>query len=446
MTQVHSSVVPSRGLAVDPHLREPAAGDLPDRAAARQALEGQRPGTLRVDLRQLLELAQLLRDPRLLGAAADDVEAHHRARRRLPDRVVQDHLRADAELAEVDDHVHALGRLHRDRAPHHRRRQQAAVGADLDHLAPVAQLELERPRVGGVEEAEAVQAPLDLHPRRDRAVDQDRVAAEAAVEVGPVAEGAVDVERAVRDHQRDVVVALGQVELLVVRVVEDVERGQAGEQRLRRLAVRVVVVPERRRVLDVRVLVQPLLAVRDRVVRMAVELRLGHAPVQVHVQRAPGIVDLADLDRLPALGADRRPREQPVVAEHRGLEVGQDLGLARLHREGVLLRALGAGADRPRERRDRQVALERLERARSRLARERGRLLAVLARHRVEVKRAHEGDAPEATRECSAAGDPVTFPIHHARPLPLRLIVRVAVVVPIGPASSSVAVALTDPG
>ena len=63
----------------------------------------------------------------------------------------------------------------------------------------------------------------------------------------------------------------------------------------------------------------------------------------------------------------------------------------------------------------------------------------------VEVERADEGDAAEPARERSAARDAVTFPVHHVRPLPLRLIVRVAVVWPIGPASCSVAVAGTDP-
>src|SRR6185503_19106807 len=86
--------------AIDPVLVEGAAADLPLRVP--ETLERQRPRSRRVDRRQLLLLGQDARHARLLGTAAYDVEAHDRARRRLALGVVEDHLRAGAELAEVD--------------------------------------------------------------------------------------------------------------------------------------------------------------------------------------------------------------------------------------------------------------------------------------------------------------------------------------------------------
>ena len=72
---------------------------------------------------------------------------------------------------------------------------------------PAAQREPVAARVGRVEDPEAVLAPFDPHARRDGAVDEDRVAVEAEVDVLGVAERAVAVERVVLDDERDVVLA-----------------------------------------------------------------------------------------------------------------------------------------------------------------------------------------------------------------------------------------------
>ena len=222
-------------------------------------------------------------------------------------------------------------------------RQQPAVGADLDHLAAVAELERVGAGVGRVEEAQPVQPPLDLHPRRDRAVDEDRVAAEAAVEVEPVAERPVGVERAVLDHQRDVVVALRQVERLVVLVVEDVERRQPREQRLsrsRRARGRGTrASPSGRRWGTCR-------AARSRSGSRRADGRRTAAavtpPCRCTLRSRPLWLIWRTSHRAAARGPDRRPREEPVVAEDRRLEPGQDVRRPGLHRDHVLLELLRA--------------------------------------------------------------------------------------------------------
>ena len=140
-----------------------------------------------------------------------------------------------------------------------------------------------RARVGRVQEAQPVDPAVDAHARRHRAVDEDRVAAEAEVDVLGVAERAVAVERVVGDHERDVVLALGQLELLLAVVAEQVGADEAVVERPRGPAVRVVVVPEGRRVLVVRVRVVERAAGRDDVHRVAVVLRRDVAAVQVDV-------------------------------------------------------------------------------------------------------------------------------------------------------------------
>ena len=125
-------------------------------------------------------------------------------------------------------------------------------------------------------------------------------------------------------------------------VLDDVEPGEAVEHRPGRQAVRVVVVPERRRVLDVRVRVVERRARRDQVHRVAVGPGRRDPAVQVHVLREGQRVGLAH-DRGAALAdADRRPGVDPVVAVDRRQGAGDDLRAALLDRDRVVV--LGRGA------------------------------------------------------------------------------------------------------
>ena len=172
---------------------------------------------------------------------------------RLAQQVLQDDLRARPEArgsrpAARSARPGAAAPSARDRAL-----EQAAVARDLDDRAALPEPQLVGARVGRVEEAQPVDPALDAHPRRDGAVDEDRVAAEAEVDVLRVAERAVLVERVVGDHERHVVLAARQLELLLALVAEQVGAEQPVVERLRRAPVGVVVVPEERRVLVVRV-------------------------------------------------------------------------------------------------------------------------------------------------------------------------------------------------
>ena len=217
-------------------------------------------------------------------------------------------------------------------------RQQAAVAGDLEHRAPLAEAQRVGAGVGAVEEAQPVAAALDGHARRDGAVDEERVAAEAEVDVLLVAERAVLVERVIGDHDRHVELALGQVELGLQLVLEHVHGDEPVVHGLRRAPVRVIVVPERGGVLIVGVVVVERAAGRDDVHRMAVVGGRHVAAVQVHVGLERQRVLLAH-DGLAALaGADRRAGVDAFVAVDRRLEAGQDLRHALADRHLVMVR------------------------------------------------------------------------------------------------------------
>ena len=340
---------------------EAAVGDLP--LHARGGHQREVPAAAGVGLGQLLQRAHApARHPRVLAAAAlDDVEAHDLLGRRLAGGVLEHDLRARPEGAEVDQDLDPLRGVQREPRARDGPLEQAAVGGDLQHLAPVAELEVVRARVGRVEEPQAVDPALDGHPRRDRAVDQQRVTAEAEVDVLGVAERAVLVEGVVGEHDRHVVLVARELELLLALVAEQVGGDQPVVQRARRAAVRVVVVPEERRVLVVRVHVVEALARLDDVHRMPVMGSRDVAAVQVHVGVEREVVLLAH-DRGAALArADRRAGVDALVAVDRRLEAGQDLGRALLDVDLVDVRPV-LGGDGGELRHDRQVALERLER------------------------------------------------------------------------------------
>ena len=274
-------------------------------------LQREVPAAARVGRRQLLQRAHAARSgsapPR--AAAADDVEAHDRLRvRRLAEVFCRTSSEPGLKLRKSTSSSIALGRMQRHGRALDRALEQAAVARDLHHLAAVAEPQLVGARVGGVEEPQPVDPALDRHPRRDRAVDEDRVAAEAEVDVLRVAERAVLVERVVGDDERHVVLALraGRARARARRRAGRCRRGRSRASapcgRARGRGTRGTPRPGRSGTSS------RTSARRDDVHRVPV-VRGGHVAavqVDVGVERQP--VVLAH-DRRPALaGADRRAR------------------------------------------------------------------------------------------------------------------------------------------
>ena len=203
----------------------------------------------------------------------------------------------------------------------------------------------------------------DAHARRDRPVDQQRVPAEPEVDVLLVAERPVLVERVVGEHDRHVVLVARQLEPLLTLVAEQVRGDETVVERPRRAAVRVVVVPEERRVLVVGIRVVERPARRDHVHRVAVEARRDVPAVEVDVRVEREVVALADDRRAALARPDRRPGVDALVAVDRRLEPGQDLGEPFADVDVVDVHA-GLADHGTQLGHDRQIDLERLERRR----------------------------------------------------------------------------------
>jgi hypothetical protein len=158
------------------------------------------------------------------------------------------------------------------------------------------------PRVRGVQDAEAILAWLDLQERPHLAVDQHRVAEElgnphgwharirvAAIVLHRIEQRAVRVEEPVLDHQRDLERAVGKIEVVLDAVTEQIDARQPGEVVQPGRAQRVVVVPELRRGLIIRIVVGPPLEegpgpreiVREPRLGIAVALRQNFMSMQV---------------------------------------------------------------------------------------------------------------------------------------------------------------------
>ena len=211
---------------------------------------------------------------------------------------------APGHVREVDDHVGAFGQAHQQPIAAlgdvDGRRKEAALVADLPDLDPgdTGEVEDQEARLTAVEEAEAVSPPLHIEVRPGVAVDHDHVAEELRVPDGrdvgardvrtgvPVEEEArvrieqraVRVEGAVLDGDGNLVVGLGRREgvvrlgsrtrkrrpgvvtqvphcaVAVGTTADDVEAGRAGVDVHPRHAQRVVVVPDRRGAIVVRIL------------------------------------------------------------------------------------------------------------------------------------------------------------------------------------------------
>lgn len=161
-----------------------------------------------------------------------------------------------------------------------------------------------------------------------------------------VGELRVLIERPVADDQRDVALARGQAEPVLLVAAQQEHPGQPGVDVGTGEVHRVVVVPERRGGLLQRVGVGPrpggdaagdrarpgvaVVLVRGagrqhRVGRVAVVLGWGAAAVQVQHGRDVELVAQRDLGRLPRPGPDRGAGERAVVGHQPGAAPGQHL-------------------------------------------------------------------------------------------------------------------------
>ncbi len=323
----------------------------------------------------------------------------------------------------------------------HRGRQQPLVGADLDEredLAAVGDgLEFVVPRVGGVEDPEAVQSGVDLVGGPGRAVDEDHVA-EDAREVGLLDAGLtgqrrvergvgqlpVGVEGAVGDHQRHLVVAARQAEGVLDVVAHEVHPRQAPPDRRRGEVHPVVVVPQHRRALVER---ESVLALHVRHHRAVVghavadvsavfgpfpgEHQVGRVPVgggrgppavEVHHRRHRQLVAVQHGRLDPAPRLDRGPGERAFVRPQASRESRQDLRLDLALRDLVPV-PLGRRLDGREHRRDRQRHRERLGQrhlaaqfgpGRGRAARPAGRQRQAADRHGAEPRADPEHPPP----------------------------------------------------
>src|SRR5829696_565175 len=206
--------------------------------------------------------------------------------------VVAEHQIFPFEAGKVDDHVGPLGWQDQDPSPLHRRIEHAPLGADVVEGRSARDVQVVEARVGAVQEPEAVLAGLHLQDREWRPVHYRRVAEELRLPLRAWVEKlTVGGEGAVLDHDRNFVVTPGDADQIrlaprVVQVADQVEGSQA------RVYVQpgdrqgVIVVPERRRRLHVRIrnrlgLTPPVLLAELRLVRVAIIGARYEAAVQV---------------------------------------------------------------------------------------------------------------------------------------------------------------------
>jgi len=161
-----------------------------------------------------------------------------------------------AKLAEVHDHVGALGRREHDLIDRNRDIEQPAFGADLPERR-TADVETENARVAAVEDAQPVHPWLDIEIGPDLAVDEHDIAEVLADPrraddvAARIKKGAVGVELPVLDDQWDLVRSARNADGIrlgagVELIADDVGRGEAGEDVEARRAEGVIVEPEQR--------------------------------------------------------------------------------------------------------------------------------------------------------------------------------------------------------
>jgi hypothetical protein len=268
-------------------------------------------------------------------------------------------------VGEVDEKVGALGGGEDEGFDVGGGGEQALVGADLHQWLLIREREDEEAAVGGVEDAEAVEARLDLEEGADLAVDEDAVGGElgdpgvVGVAGGRVEELAVSGEVAIAKNEGDFVFALGEMEAVFDMVADEEHAEEAGVGAEAIEAHGVVVVPEGGGLLLEGVGAGARLAGGEPVFWVAVVGRRDLGAVEVGDGADVGdvgaaavegvvdgeevccgkVVDPGDLEVFAATGFDEWSEGRGAVAPHAcGRDVAMDLGMNLLHRdaEGAL--------------------------------------------------------------------------------------------------------------
>ncbi len=167
--------------------------------------------------------------------------------------------RLTGEVSEVDQEIGAFGWGEGEELLLGRCWKQALIAADLSHGLVVVEGEAEEAAVGGVEDAEAIEARFDLEVRTDFAVDEDTVRSKfrnprmIRISGGGVKELAVGCEVTVVKDEGNLVFAGGEMERVFVGVADEEETKETGVGVESVEAHGVVVIPEGRGVLFERI-------------------------------------------------------------------------------------------------------------------------------------------------------------------------------------------------
>mmetsp|Transcript_9737 Transcript_9737/g.39576 ORF Transcript_9737/g.39576 Transcript_9737/m.39576 type:complete len:529 (-) Transcript_9737:446-2032(-) len=239
------------------------------RLALRYRLEGDQRARQRVRVACALAHDELEQVRRVLAVANRSGLGHY-------------NLGAGGKVLEVDDDTHSLCCCHYEAVAHGQRsRDEPSVRAYENELRTRVQLQVEGHAVAAVHEAEQVLASAHVHVRPHHAVHYHHVSTERAHPFRGVCQRAIGVEGAVLHHQRHVELARRKVQTRFLLAADHVRPREAHVDVEPRDAKRVVVVPQRRRQLLVRVHVGRLLARKQRVVWVAVHRCQGVGAMEV---------------------------------------------------------------------------------------------------------------------------------------------------------------------
>src|SRR6266496_5809306 len=170
--------------------------------------------------------------------------------------VIHQHERLAGESTEINKHIGSFGRSHYQTSGSHWSVPHAAIGSDLPEVRP-AEIEIQDPRVGAVQDSEPVHARFDIEIWPYFSVDQHDV---AEIFADPnhvfdvarrVKELSVSAELAVLDHERNFVRSAGDADRVgfhsrVKSVTEEIGRGETAEDVEARRAQTMIVEPQKR--------------------------------------------------------------------------------------------------------------------------------------------------------------------------------------------------------
>ena len=218
-----------------------------------------------------------------------------------------------AAIAEIHQHLVALGGRNHQALDLHGLREKPAVTADNEERPPVGEAQIEGAGVRRIQQAQAHDPRRYARRGADDPIHDQSVALEAMHDVhhvGPVHDLAVAAKPLVLQHDRQVVDAIGrgQPAIAVGTVADDHHAGEARVDLRGSLPVRVRMEPVRACGLLDRDLRRPHRSRPDRVVRAAVDVGRHQHPVPM--QRRLLIEPVLDAERDGVAVADTHDRTQ----------------------------------------------------------------------------------------------------------------------------------------